>query len=379
MKHERLGKVLARWAVTVFCLAVVAMPVWAQGALGDDAGQAHSGAPGSEAGAAAGTAADLRTPVGELFGPVPLFSVSDGDTLVVMSNVGPRVVRLIGIDAPELGQPGSREAQAALVELLSPGVFLWLELDLGIEDMYGRLLAYVYVPDAAGVWEHAGMRLTQVNLAMLTAGWAHAEVFEPNETYADLHELATDRARDSQVGLWAVGTQGSNGARGETGGHEAAGLDGSAAEAVASGDDPVDDPVDDPFGDPFGDPVDDALALGASSSTGVSDGNSAPPIRIHCGLLNPVADNDVGEWVSVYLTEPHDTRGYYLFDVGSRSMFRLPNGMQPAGELRVYNPGQGVWNNSGDTVYLMRGGAVVDRWEYQAHEAVSGAVVCRSN
>ena len=293
---------------------------------------------------------EAATPVSRLYGPVPLVRVVDGDTIVVESNIGPRTVRLIGIDAPELasGERGGREAEAHLTRLLGPGVLIWLELDLGLEDIYGRLLAYVYVPDADGAWEHAGMRLTQANLAMVEAGWARTLTIEPNRTYADLYQAAAQRASAQERGIWAPdhGSSGHGATDPAAVGQDAAGAEADAAHAER------------------------ATAPGA-------DPAATAPIRLHCGLLNPTAPNDVGEWVSVMLEEPYDTRGYYLYDEGSASVFRLPAGIQPAGELRIPNPGQGVWNNSGDVVYLMRGGEVVDSWAYEGHEARSGVVVCR--
>lgn len=284
------------------------------------------------------------TPVSQLYGPVPLARIVDGDTLVVESNIGPRTVRLIGIDTPEIGsgEPGGQEAQAHLARLLGPGLLIWLELDLGLEDIYGRLLAYVYVPDANGAWEHAGMRVSQVNLAMIEAGWARTLTIAPNVTYADLYRAAARQAEAAERGIWAPDFGSAAGAEQDTAGAQS----GSAA---------------------------------AENDAVTADGSvdDEPPIRLHCGLLNPATPNDVGEWVSVMLTEPYDTRGYYLFDEGSRSIFRLPAGVQPAGELRISNPGQGVWNNSGDVIYLMKGGAVVDMWEYAGHEARSGVIVCR--
>lgn len=284
------------------------------------------------------------TPVSQLYGPVPLARIVDGDTLVVESNIGPRTVRLIGIDTPEIGsgEPGGREAQAHLARLLGPGLLIWLELDLGLEDIYGRLLAYVYVPDANGAWEHAGMRVSQVNLAMIEAGWARTLTIAPNVTYADLYRAAARQAEAAERGIWAPDFGSAAGAEQDTAGAQS----GSAAAE------------------------NDAVTADGSA-------DDEPPIRLHCGLLNPTTPNDVGEWVSVMLTEPYDTRGYYLFDEGSRSIFRLPAGVQSAGELRISNPGQGVWNNSGDVIYLMKGGAVVDMWEYAGHEARSGVIVCR--
>lgn len=283
------------------------------------------------AAAAEPVAAEPRTPVSELLGPVPLLRVLDGDTIEVVSNIGPRKVRLIGIDAPEtsgVGAEGGEEGRAAaahLATLLGSGMLLWIELDLETEDRYGRLLAYVYVPDAAGEWDRFGIRLTQVNQAMAAAGWARPLTIEPNVTYADLYRSAAAEARAAERGVWSRAAE------------EPAGAEPGAA----------------------------------------AEGEGEPPVRLHCGLINPDAPNDVGEWISVMLGREHDTRGYYLYDEGSRAVFRLPSGVQPAGQLRIHNPGQGVWNNSGDVVYLMRAGEVVDSWSYRGDEVVRGEVLCR--
>src|SRR5690606_15444081 len=97
-------------------------------------------------------------PLGTVFGPVPVATVTDGDTLVVTSNAGPRIVRLIGVDAPEPGQAStvgaaySAQATAFLAALTPVGAPVWLELDQGATDTYGRLLAYLYVEDEHGEW-----------------------------------------------------------------------------------------------------------------------------------------------------------------------------------------------------------------------------------
>jgi micrococcal nuclease len=68
--------------------------------------------------------------------------VVDGDTIHV--RVGDRMerVRYIGVNAPELGQPGGREATEANRKLVE-GQPVNLELDIQDRDRYGRLLAYV--------------------------------------------------------------------------------------------------------------------------------------------------------------------------------------------------------------------------------------------
>ena len=271
-----------------------------------------------------GLGAAQSAPVGTFYGPVPVLAVVDGDTLVLESNLGPRTVRLIGIDAPEMRRPQGGpepygiEARAFLEALLPPGTPVWVEVDLAPTDAYGRLLAYLYVADPAGDWLVADATATQVNLAVVEAGWATPLTIAPNETYADLYERAAAASEAGRRGLWA--------------------------------------------GSPY---------VTADWPTG--------PILIWCALVNPSTPNDeAGEWVSVLLRVPLDTRGYYLFDEGSKARFRLPAGVQPAGELRVENPGRGVWNNAGDTIYLMLGDQVVDAWDYTAHVTrVEDVVLCR--
>ncbi len=163
---------------------------------------------------------------------------------------------------------------------------------------------------------------------MVEAGWADTLTIPPNTAYEALYAEAKAAAMGSGRGLWAERRQ--------------------DADAAAAG---PDQPR--PGGTPGGP-------------------------RLHCALVNPSTPNDTGaEWVSVMLAEAHDTTGYYLWDEGSKSTFRLPSGVQSAGEVRVTNPGQGVWNNSGDTIYLMRGGEVVDSWTYGRELAVEDRVACR--
>lgn len=279
----------------------------------------------------AGIAQAQRVPIGTIYGPVPVTAVLDGDTLVVASNVGPRRVRLIGIDAPEQGQARAWgtalgvHATRLLTDLLPPDRLVWLELDLGTDDAYGRLLAYVYVADPLGEWLVGEATTTQLNLAMVQAGMAAAMTVLPNQRYAHLYAAAEAEARASGLGLWAE-----------------APADGLARLDLA--------------------PL------------------PAGPIVIECALYNPATPNDeAGEWVSLWLREPLDTTGYRVYDAGSGQSFFLPAGVQPPGELRVDNPGQGVWNNSGDTIYLMLGDRVVDQWNYGDRLAPEGSIVCRGH
>ena len=263
-------------------------------------------------------------PVGEVLGPVPVTTVLDGDTVIVASNVGPRTVRLIGIDAPEPGQRGAlgaafgAQTTAYLSTVLPPGTTVWLELDRGTEDAYGRLLAYLYVASSGGKWTLAGARVEQVNLLMVQAGLATVMTIAPNSAYAELYEAALTEARAGGLGMWAP------------------------------------------------------------SAPGLAQQRSSPAIQLHCALYNPATPNDEnGEWVSVMLHERVETTGFYLYDEGSGSVFVLPPGMHGPGEIRVRNPGQGVWNNGGDVIYLKHGAVTVDAWDYGTQLAPEGRVICR--
>ena len=256
-------------------------------------------------------------------------SVTDGDTLVVTSDAGPRTVRLIGIDAPEPGQTSSvglghaAQATAFLSVQLPAGTLVWLELDTGEIDTYGRLLAYVYVEDPVGEWLIGDTRVAQANLAIVEAGLAAPLSVPPNFAYEHLYQQAAERARREAVGMWSGAPQPRR---------------------------------------------PEAVGLAATSL----------PLSISCALYNPDTPNDAdGEWVSLLLQEPFDTSGFYLYDEGSKSVFMLPTGVQQPGELRIHNPGQGVWNNGGDVIYLMRDAEVVDSWEYVGGSGRQGAVVCR--
>lgn len=317
------------------------------------------------------TAQDLR-PVSPPYGPVPLLDVIDGDTVVLGSNLGPRTVRLIGIDAPEMseGRP-ALAAREALAALLPPGKLVWAELGAESEDRYARLLAYLYVEDRHGDWDVYGRRAVQVNLALVEQGWADTLTIPPNTAYAELYAAAKAEAQARGVGLWAEAQDGSAPAADSS---AAADL-GAAGAALGSG-----RAGDGAGSDGAGSAGAGAGAAGAAAGAAAASGAAGAPARprLHCALVNPSTPNDAGaEWVSVWLEGPTDTTGYYLWDEGSMSTFRLPSGVQPVGELRVTNPGQGVWNNSGDTIYLMRGGEVVDSWTYGRESAVEDRVACR--
>lgn len=119
--------------------------------------------------------------------------VHDGDTVSVLLKGRREKVRLIGIDAPELGQrQWGRKAKRHLEELLdASGWTVTLEFDVEMRDKYGRLLAYLWTPDR---------RL--LNLEMVKDGYAALFTFPPNVKYADSLREAQRSAREKGMGIW---------------------------------------------------------------------------------------------------------------------------------------------------------------------------------
>ncbi|MFQ6128145.1 MAG: lamin tail domain-containing protein [Thermoplasmata archaeon] len=111
--------------------------------------------------------------------------VLDGDTIEIEDYR----VRLIGIDAPESGEPFYYECKSKLSELIGNND-VRLEEDIEDTDHYGRLLRYVWVDSL------------HVNMEMVRTGWAEAYPYPPNTKYASQFESAEQEARNAQRGMW---------------------------------------------------------------------------------------------------------------------------------------------------------------------------------
>jgi micrococcal nuclease len=93
--------------------------------------------------------------------------VIDGDSIELQNGIE---VRLLGINAPERGQPYYQEATNRLKELVE-GKSIVLENDVQDKDQYGRLLRYIFVDDLF------------VNLELVKEGYATVYILSPNVKY----------------------------------------------------------------------------------------------------------------------------------------------------------------------------------------------------
>lgn len=122
-----------------------------------------------------------------------VIAVNDGDTVTILMNGKRYRTRLIGIDAPEMGQePWGRNARRHLRKMLKDsGWRVLVETDIEQFDKYNRLLVYLWTGNH-----------TMVNEQMLLDGHAVLFTFPPNSKYADRFRKAQRSARDGKKGLW---------------------------------------------------------------------------------------------------------------------------------------------------------------------------------
>jgi endonuclease YncB( thermonuclease family) len=119
--------------------------------------------------------------------------VTDGDTLEL---AGGARVRLLGIDAPELerdGQPAdflAHKAKAVLTDLVLNRQ-VRLEYDRLRYDHYGRLLAYLFLPDH-----------TLLNAELVRQGLARFYVIAPNLGHREALLKAQQEAIEARRGVW---------------------------------------------------------------------------------------------------------------------------------------------------------------------------------
>ena len=112
--------------------------------------------------------------------------VIDGDTFELS---GGERVRLIGVDAPELGRPGSNEAIQFVRERVE-GRTVWLEADGADRDRHGRLRRYVWLQQPANPRDASQIRQHQLNALLLVNGLANVMIIGNVRNEALFRQLA---------------------------------------------------------------------------------------------------------------------------------------------------------------------------------------------
>jgi micrococcal nuclease len=120
--------------------------------------------------------------------------VVDGDTLV-LHRIGH--VRLIGVDTPETKDPRKPVERyglhaSAFLKRLATGQTVTIEYDQTTRDRYGRLLAYLHLPDGR-----------VVNEEIVRQGFGFAYVKYPFK-HMDRYRALEREARVAGRGIWAT-------------------------------------------------------------------------------------------------------------------------------------------------------------------------------
>ena len=135
---------------------------------------------------------------------VHVVAVADGDSLTGRDSNGvTHEVRLAGIDAPEHGQPYSRQSKASLVRM---ALGEHARIEWSERDGYGRLVAKAWVvPADASCQASSCPRTLDTGLAQVTTGLAwHYKKYERDQSEEDRHRYADaeTEARARGLGLW---------------------------------------------------------------------------------------------------------------------------------------------------------------------------------
>ena len=114
-------------------------------------------------------------------------AVIDGDTFILSNG---ETVRLIGIDAPELSQPGGKKSRQYLTRLILNKGFTLKE---GHEDRdkYNRLLRFVYLGNLC------------INEEMIRQGYAEARYLSPDDPLCEHYIQLEIEAETARAGLWS--------------------------------------------------------------------------------------------------------------------------------------------------------------------------------
>lgn len=272
--------------------------------------------PGSE-GPAAGL--QLAPP---LSGEEALVSeIVDGDTIRVILGSGVEErLRLIGVNTPEASECFAAEATAFLSSAIA-GQVVTLVGDISDRDQFGRLLRYVWLGDRF------------INAELVQGGYAIARRYDPDTAYADFLAGFQATAQSTSIGMWA--------------------------------------------GDACGPAVDADIAI----------------LHVEFDAPGDDAANLNGEFVIIenLAAVSVDLSGWMLKDESASHRYEFPVGFAilGRGQTTVFSgcgsdsatslywcvSGWAIWNNAGDTAFLLDPrGNIVSTFAYGSSDALGGAV-----
>lgn len=241
---------------------------------------------------------DLAAPPGAEL--VTVASITDGDTLtVVLADGRSDTVRLIGINTPESAECFAEEATDLLAALVPPGSQIAMTVDTSDRDPFGRLLRYLWVGQMS------------VNEELVRRGAAIARRYPPDTALTERFEAAQASAQSAELGLWAPNACG-----------PASELELRIIEIF------------------YDAPGDDNVNLNSEWVTIRNNGDRVV---------------DLGGWI---LKDESSTHRFafpaeFSLGVGEVVTIRTGCGENFGTELFWCNQGSAVWNNTGDTAFLL--------------------------
>ena len=123
---------------------------------------------------------------------VTVVSIADGDTLDVRADDGSVLeVRVIGTNSPESGECFSNEATRVLAALAPPGSRIGMTSDVSDIDQFDRLLRYLWVGAMS------------INEETVRRGAALSRSYPPDTAMTERFENAQAAARAAELGLWS--------------------------------------------------------------------------------------------------------------------------------------------------------------------------------
>ena len=123
---------------------------------------------------------------------VTVASITDGDTLDVRADDGSVFeVRIIGTNTPETGECFADEATRVLAALAPPGSTIGMTSDVSDIDQFDRLLRYLWVGAMS------------INEETVRRGAALSRSYPPDTSMTERFEDAQAAAKEAELGLWS--------------------------------------------------------------------------------------------------------------------------------------------------------------------------------